>query len=378
MPLLADNQLVDRILTHVDRGTTDCGDAVWREPVAHYLDPARLQAELGQVMRRSFTPFCPAAALRNPGDYVARDAALVPIVAVRGSDGIVRAFRNACRHRGVQLVEGSGCTKALVCRYHAWTYALDGRLQAIPDSHGFPGIAKENHGLVPVAAIERHGMIFVRQDGDAAFDPTLEVLDGIIGDEWRLVTSSARAVDANWKIIAEGFLEGYHIRSTHNATFYPVQYHNLNVIEAFGSNNRITFPYRKIEQQRDRAPADRSPRGAATKVYHLFPNVMLATFPTNINISVLEPLAADRTMMVDYLLTNQPADEAGDSLVRVGQDFVARGFAEDVEMTTASQRGLRAAANAHFTFGLFEAAIARLHGELAARLDGDGEREARA
>ena len=67
-------------------------------------------------------------------------------------------------------------------------------------------------------------------------------------------------------------------------------------------------------------------------------------------------------------MTDQPADEAGNSLVKVGQDFVARGFAEDVEMTTASQRGLRAQASTHFTFGLYEAAIGNLHRELAARL----------
>ncbi|HVF95066.1 MAG TPA: aromatic ring-hydroxylating dioxygenase subunit alpha [Sphingomonas sp.] len=368
MSLVADHVLVDRILDHVDRGTTDCRAAIWREPVEHYLDPARLAAELESVLRRDFVVFCPAAALASPGAYVARDAALIPIVAVRGQDGVVRAFRNACRHRGVQLADGSGCARALVCRYHGWTYALDGRLQAIPDSYGFPGVAKEEHGLVPVETIERFGLIFVRQNGDAALDPALEALAGIIGPEWRLASSSSRAVDANWKIIAEGFLEGYHIRSTHNATFYPVQYHNLNVIETFGRNNRITFPYRKIEQQRDREGAERSPRGAATKVYHLFPNVMVATFPTNINISILEPLAPDRTMLVDYLLTDQPADEAGNSLVKVGQDFVARGFAEDVEMTTASQRGLRAQASTHFTFGLYEAAIGNLHRELAARL----------
>ena len=375
MTLLADARLVDRILDHVDHQTTDRGDTIWREPVDHYRDPERLQAEIDRAMRRRFTVFCPSAALREPGSYVARDAAQTPIVAVRGADGVVRAFRNACRHRGVELVSGAGCAKALVCRYHGWSYALDGRLQAIPDSYGFPGIDKADHGLVPVAAIERHGLVFVRQRGDAGFDPALDVLAGIVGGDWRLAASSSRDVDANWKIIAEGFLEGYHIRSTHNATFYPVQYHNLNVIEAFGGNTRITFPYRKIEQQRDRDPGARSSRGAATSVYHLFPHVMVATFPTNINISVLEPLAAGRTRMIDYLLTDQPEDTAGKDLVRIGQDFVARGFAEDVEMTTASQRGLAAEANSHFTFGLFEAAIGHLHRGLAQAIDAvDGAR----
>ena len=93
------------------------------------------------MFRRTLTPFCPSAALAEIGAYVARDAALTPVVAIRGADGVARAFRNACRHRGVQLVDGAGCRKALTCRYHGWTYGLDGRLlvttgrpeQRIPD-----------------------------------------------------------------------------------------------------------------------------------------------------------------------------------------------------------------------------------------------------
>jgi phenylpropionate dioxygenase-like ring-hydroxylating dioxygenase large terminal subunit len=137
---LADERsIVEQILNHIDRGTTDLGDAVWHEPVDHYASPVRFAAELERVFRRVPTPFCPSAALPEPGSFVARDAALTPIVAIRGSDGIVRAFRNACRHRGVQLVDGMGCKKALTCRYHAWTYGLDGRLRAIPDEHGIIG-----------------------------------------------------------------------------------------------------------------------------------------------------------------------------------------------------------------------------------------------
>ena len=60
---------------------------------------------------------------------------------------------------------------------------------------------------------------------------------------------------ANWKIVVEGFLEGYHIRSTHRETFYPVQFDNLNVVETFGRNSRIAFPYRRINKLRDVPPA---------------------------------------------------------------------------------------------------------------------------
>src|SRR5436309_9219134 len=116
--LATEQTIVQRILDHIDRKTTDLADAIWREPVENYTSQARFEAELATAFRRTPTPFCPSAALIEVGSYVARDAALTPIIAIRGSDGKVRAFRNACRHRGVQLADGAGCKKARTCRYH--------------------------------------------------------------------------------------------------------------------------------------------------------------------------------------------------------------------------------------------------------------------
>jgi hypothetical protein len=107
-PLLDDEALTDHILAHIDRGTTDLANEVWREPVEHYRSQARLDDEIRLVLRRYPTPFCPSAALPDDGSHVARSAGGVPVVAVRGRDGVVRAFRNSCRHRGTALVAAGG------------------------------------------------------------------------------------------------------------------------------------------------------------------------------------------------------------------------------------------------------------------------------
>ena len=172
--LLDDQSVVQRILDHIDHKTTDSSEECWREPVAHYRSPERLDLERALVFRRYPTPFCPSAALPEAGSYLAREAAGTPLLAVRGRDGAVRAFRNACRHRGTQLAEGSGCAKAFVCRYHGWTYALDGGLLHVPHEDGFPGLEKALHGLVPVQAVERSGLVFVTQDGPHDGDPGLD------------------------------------------------------------------------------------------------------------------------------------------------------------------------------------------------------------
>ncbi|HEY3149463.1 MAG TPA: SRPBCC family protein [Dongiaceae bacterium] len=362
--LAGEPDIVERILDHIDRKSTDLSDGVWHEPVDHYTSPARFSAEIHKVFRKTATPFCPSAALPDTGCYVARDAALTPIVAIRGGDGKVRAFRNACRHRGVQLVDGSGCKKALTCRYHAWTYGLDGQLRGIPDEYGFPDIDKAAYGLVPVQTEEKNGMVFVTQDGAEISDGATASLPDLFGPDWRLFTTVEQEFAANWKIVAEGFLEGYHIRSTHHDTFLPLQYDNINVVEAFGRNSRISFPYRRIEKLRKVPPAERKTSGMLTHVYHLFPNVMVATFPTNIIMTVLEPLAVDRTRIVTYTLSNLAEYEEGRAAIAQGRDFVALGAAEDRDMACAAQRGLAARANDVFTFGLFEGAIRHFHRNL--------------
>lgn len=363
--LATQSEIVERILQHIDNKTTQISDQVWREPTANYVSQSRYEAEITRVMRRTPTPFCPAAALPEAGSYVAREAALTPLVAVRGEDGVARVFRNACRHRGAQVVEGSGCKSALTCPYHAWTYGLDGALKGLPHEHGFPGIARSEHGLVPVTAVERHGIVFVTQDGPALGEAEDDVIPDLFGEEYRFIGVRTQDIAANWKIVTEGVLEGYHIRSTHSETFYPRQYDNLTLFEPFGRNTRMTFPYQAIERQRQRPASERETEGVLTHVYHLFPNAAVSTFPTHRSLTIFEPVAIDQMRIITYTMTTRPEDETSNTDVRKGRDFVALGADEDRRMQTAVQRGLATDANEYFTFGLFEGAIASLHQHLA-------------
>ncbi|MEL0161836.1 MAG: Rieske (2Fe-2S) protein, partial [Halieaceae bacterium] len=163
--LLDEGALAERIFQHIDAATTDLGESVWREPVSHYLSHERFEAECA-VIRRHPTPFCPSAALPQQGSYLARVAAGNPIVVSRDDVGTVRAFINACRHRGMQVAEGSGCAKVFSCPYHGWTYGLDGTLKGIPGQAGFPALDRDQHRLVEISAIERGGIIYVQQEGE--------------------------------------------------------------------------------------------------------------------------------------------------------------------------------------------------------------------
>lgn len=367
--LLDDRGVAERVLQHIRQRTTDVGTEVWREPVANYRDTTRLAHELA-VLRRTPTPFCPSAALPEPGAYVAREAAGTSLLVVRGGDGQVRAFRNACRHRGTELVSGAGCAKAFVCPYHGWTYRLDGRLQHIPHAEGFPDVDPAQHGLTAVAAEEHHGLVFVTQDAPAAAPMPWDGLPQLIAPDQQLLHSGAAEFDVNWKIYLEGFLEGYHIRATHPQSFYPYGFDNLTLVEHSGRNSRITFPFRRIEKLADVPPAERRVDGLLTYVYHLFPNTLVTVLSRHTNLVVLEPLSLTRTRLMTYALTNRGGGaQAAESAQRDAAFVNSTGAAEDLAIVLAIQRSLASGANQVFTFGAYEGGIAHFHRNLHAALE---------
>jgi phenylpropionate dioxygenase-like ring-hydroxylating dioxygenase large terminal subunit len=377
--LLDDVALIRRLLDHIDAGTTDLADDTWAEPVTNYRSPERLAAEVEHVLRRQPSVLCPSAALPEPGSYLARDAAGVPLLAARGRDGQVRAFRNACRHRGTALASGTGCAPSLMCPYHGWVYGLDGGLRHVPDEHGFPGLDREGHGLVPVPAEERAGLVFVTQDVPAgSAPPALDVAEAIVDPDAEVVRYDDNGeIGANWKVFLEGFLEGYHLKATHRNTFLPFGYDNVNVVETLGRHCRVSFPFRRIETLRDRPSSEWRRQRMGTFVHHLFPNAVVVEFSHHTNVFVLEPLAVDRTRVVSWQLTTpRPEAEAEERDEKREQDdarrdvdFVAQGAIEDFDMAARIQRGFASGANEALTFGRFEGALTHLHRQLHDLLD---------
>jgi len=153
-----------------------------------------------------------------------------------------------------------------------------------------------------------------------------------------------------------------------------LQYDDLNVVETFGPNSRITFPYRNIERLRDRPESAWTTKQRMTFVYQLFPNVMLATFPDQVVVVVVDPIDVEHSMFSTYTVAEPEIADA--ALLAASQQCSAenaptlldRGALEDNEMSTGVQRGLRAGANAFVEFGRHESAVGHFHAALDQRL----------
>ena len=291
--LLNKNEVIDRVFAHIDNGTTDLGTSQWHEPVDNYTNESRYEQEIALLRQRPVV-FCPSAAIPDAGSFISRTAAGTPLLVVRDNDLKVRAFINACRHRGMKVASGQGCKRTFSCPYHGWTYNLDGSLRGVPGEEAFPDLEKETAGLKELFAIERGGLVYVQQEGT----PRLETLDTALDffePSQLLIHQSDTLDEANWKLLTETLLEGYHIKSLHRESFYPFGLDNVNVVESFGQNSRVVYPFKRIEKLRAVSPDDREIEGFATLVYHLFPNVSVSVLSKHTSVTVIEPLSPSRT-----------------------------------------------------------------------------------
>ena len=367
--LLEVADIIDRVFDHIDNGTTDLGTVQWHEPVEHYTSQSRYEKEIALLRQRPVV-FCPSAAIPDAGSYISRTAAGTPLLVVRDNDLQVRAFINACRHRGMKVASGEGCTRTFSCPYHGWTYNLDGSLRGVPGEAAFPDLDKETSGLKEVFAVEKGGLIYVQQEGEPRLE-TLETALDFFEPSQPFFYQSDTIDEANWKLLTETLLEGYHIKSLHRESFYPFGLDNVNVVESYGQNSRVIYPFKRIEKLRSVARDERNIEGSATLVYHLFPNVSVSVLSKHTSVTVIEPLSPTRTQMFSYAIKH-----AAHNGVEISQedamrdvDFVNQsGQEEDRAAARDIQETVTTSANSHLTFGYYEKAIVSFHQQLQTEL----------
>ena len=363
--LLEVADIFDRVFEHIDNGTTDLGTVQWHEPVEHYTSQSRYEQEIALLRQRPVV-FCPSAAIPDAGSYISRTAAGTPLLVVRDNELQVRAFINACRHRGMKVASGEGCTRTFSCPYHGWTYNLDGSLRGVPGEAAFPDLDKETSGLKEVFAVEKGGLVYVQQEGEPRLE-TLETALDFFEPSQSFFYKSDTVDEANWKLLTETLLEGYHIKSLHRESFYPFGLDNINIVESYGQNSRVIYPFKRIEKLRSVAREERNIEGSATLVYHLFPNVSVSVLSKHTSVTVIEPLSPTRTQMFSYAIkhADQNGVEISDEDAMRDVDFVNQsGQEEDRAAARDIQETVTTSANSHLTFGYYEKAIVSFHQQL--------------
>jgi phenylpropionate dioxygenase-like ring-hydroxylating dioxygenase large terminal subunit len=374
------------MLDYVESGTTFQGETVLRVPCASYTDPDQWRAEIDLVFKRLPLMLAFTAEMPAPGDHKAFDVLDLPILLSRGKDGRVRAFLNVCSHRGAPVAaEGLGNCARFTCKYHGWTYGLDGRLIGVAEASAFGPVDKAGRGLRELPCAERSGMIFAcltpgaPLDLDTHFRGLLDDFAGLDFADWTYLDS--RVIEgANWKVALDGYLEGYHFATLHPDTIATRTPSNRMHFEGFGPNMRIGFPHRSIAQMLRPLPADswgRQENAGFDFVRILFPNVAVFIGPEITQVAQIFPgPTPDRNRTVLSYLRREPIrDDEDRASVTAAIDFFRDvTFNEDYLMGLAIQQGLQSGAHDELLFGRNERGNQYFHEWLNWYLEDDPSR----
>ncbi len=308
--------------------------------------------------------------VRQPGDVFPAQVAGQPLLIVRDKAGQLRAFHNVCRHRGSLLITEAGQHSVIRCPYHAWGYALDGRLLGAPyfedrrisatERAAFTCEAKEfckeDYGLLPVRVDSWGCFVFVNMEGDAP--PLLEWLGDLPQrfahhplDELILVRRQPFVIQANWKLIDENFMEYYHLPWVHpelcnvsgvdNHHRYqgPGMYTGMCTSPLTNDPNTVTFDLPVMPGL--------DPVEAQSAYWMLiFPNIALFLLPNHLFTLLLDPVGPTQTQESADMLIHPDALKNGnaDAPIDAILNFWAMVNRQDIAAVERVQQGLQARA----------------------------------
>ncbi|MDQ2933417.1 MAG: Rieske 2Fe-2S domain-containing protein [Chloroflexota bacterium] len=317
----------------------------------YYLEPGILEAEKERVFGRTWQLVARADELQRIGDFVPATVLDEPVVITHGLDGQLRAFYNVCRHRAGQVALTRGNRKSLQCRYHGWTYGLDGALRACPEMEATEDFRKEDFGLMPIR-VDRWGpFVFVNLDPEA---PALADVMGTIPaevasagydvDRMRSVERREYLIECNWKVYVDNYLEGYHLPIAHPQLYKELDYDSYRV-EEFRFYSKQHAPIRELkpgeELGRDRRYLRTADGEDDALYYWLFPNTMFNIYQDNMSSNVILPMGPDRTLTIFEWFFAEPGSGPGWESMQQTIAFSDQIQQEDIVICEQVQRGLR-------------------------------------
>jgi choline monooxygenase len=312
-------------------------------PAPWYTDPRIAQLELQNVFSRTWQAVGRTAQVEKPGQYVTAIVAGEPIVAVRGSDGILRAFYNVCRHHAMTVMnEPCGHAQHMRCPYHGWTYNLEGELRGMTEFEGVSNFDRAQNGLVPVRVEIWENFIFVNLDPHAA--ALRESLGALVGlakplnfGDLQFVERRSYTQQCNWKVYVDNFLDGgYHVPHMHKGLNSVLDYTNYT-IENVDRCCVQSSPVAVDTSSEASAAATR--KGDRAYYFWQYPNFMLNWYEGYLDTNLVIPLAVDRCEVIfDFYFGD--TSEAQMPYIRESMGVSERVQQEDIVICDGVQRGL--------------------------------------
>jgi phenylpropionate dioxygenase-like ring-hydroxylating dioxygenase large terminal subunit len=353
-------------------------------PAWIYTDEAFFERERRTVFRTGWQVACHLNDVPHAGDYQTLDILGEQVLTLRGDDGQVRSFHNACRHRASRLVEGPAgrCERRIVCPYHAWSYSLDGRLARVPPWQGFEGLDLEAHGLKAIEQEIFLGFVFVR------FEPGLPSVAEMMAPYVRelephgfpdlvpqgRVTLRPRAV--NWKNVADNYADGLHIPVAHPGltrlfgTSYAMAA-GAWVDKLWGdigeapSSNWAERGYQALLPHFDHLEGKAQRRWS---YYKLWPNLAFDVYPDQVDFMQFVPVSATQTLIREISYVRPDARREVRAARYLNWRINRQVNAEDTVLIDRVQRGMASSGYESGPLGPSEVCLAAFARRLKAQI----------
>ncbi|GAA4727799.1 hypothetical protein GCM10023350_08540 [Nocardioides endophyticus] len=366
-------EVARRGLALIQNHANDQAAEIYEQPTSRYLDLDRFDREKDVLFRRRPVFAGLSVELATPGSYKTLDLPGCPLVIARQADGTLRAFVNACLHRGANVAYDAGAARTFVCKYHGWAYDLDGSLRKIRGGDNFGQLDPSCTGLAQVAVAEKYGLVFVRGTR-LVEDPTPidvdEVLSGLAPqfEEWGFDAGlEAPAIHtpvvtaSNWKLAVDGYLEPYHFASLHKTTVAKYNNSNQATFDTYGPHSMSGFLGRRVSELAD-TPEDTWPLMRHVQlIYVLFPNVILSVMQDHVEYSLLLPgkNVGENVMHHNYFAySDWVSPEVHEKRFHNTQWILT---AEDIPMAEEVHRNIAEGVLDTFYFGRNEPALQHFH-----------------
>ena len=371
-------RLMDRAVTVGETQWPEMAERHMEVPLEYFNDPGLFATETA-LYERSPLALIASSEIANPNDFLVRNALGRSVLLTRDADGRAHAFLNYCRHRGAEPACGSGNSRRFNCPYHGWVYDSRGALVGMPLRDRHENLDLGHYGLVELPSEERHGFVWAVLTRDHAIDVAAHLgeLDDEIGrlgcEKMRYYPSHDQVrIDANWKSVAEGLLEGIHVPIVHAQTFnLNPQAANVDVAyyDGFGPHVRWglgLFDRDGAKALRAAPRAEWEPDQAIGNIWLVSPGLLLANELYGIIYATLTPGShpAESFFRYGWLSSVTEAPEGMPSPEAMA-DRARRAVYEDLAVWEGCGRGLAMGQHGYELIGRNEKGLQLFHQGLA-------------
>jgi phenylpropionate dioxygenase-like ring-hydroxylating dioxygenase large terminal subunit len=331
---------VSELLDSIDKGVS--------LPASWYTDPNVLDKEIEKIFRRTWQYVGSTHELKNVGDFLTAYVGNVPVVAVRNKNGI-EAFVNVCRHRRHEVMNGCGNSKVMQCKYHAWTYDLEGCLKSAPRSDREQDFNIDDYPLISLRAETLGPFVFVNFDEKANpvqsyFGKMLDIIreSGIDLGSLEIYSRDDWESQSNWKTMIENYLECYHCPIAHPGFSAAIDVdqdsYQLTAYDWFST--QLGFVNQSALEGNSKVKIYDAKGAIVQAQYHLaWPNLTISINPgfPNLSVDVWNPNGPNRSKGIFSQFFGAGVDE---SWAKELVEFNRQVGHEDDELTNSVQRGL--------------------------------------